>query len=113
MDHNERGASDSGLIRSRRVKTSRAGRIVNYTKNERTLSVQLIMTMDTYPSHESSGVVPMDRTLSRHPDPCDIALSTQENRVYQGLRLVQVIKQENGGGCETKEDGQVIGRKVL
>jgi hypothetical protein len=55
----------------------------------------------------------MYRTLSRHSDPCDIALSTQENRVHQGLGLVQVIEQENGGGSETKEDGQVIGYKVL
>jgi hypothetical protein len=55
----------------------------------------------------------VDRTLPRHPNPCDIALSAQENRVYQGLRFVQVIEQENGGGRETKEDSQVIGRKVL
>ena len=69
--------------------------------------------MDTYPSHESSGVVPMDPALPRHPDPCDIALSTQENGMYQGLRLVQVIEQENGGGSKTKEDGQVISHKEL
>jgi hypothetical protein len=69
--------------------------------------------MDTYSSHQSSGVVPMDRTLPWHPDPCDIALSTQKNRVYQWLGLVQVIEQENGGGRETKEDSQVIGREVL
>lgn len=55
----------------------------------------------------------MDRTLPRHPDPCDIALSTQKNRVYQWLRLVQVVEQENGGGRETEEDSQVIGREVL
>jgi hypothetical protein len=55
----------------------------------------------------------MNRALPRHPDPCDIALSTQENWVYQGLGLVQVIEQENGGGSETKEDSQVIGHKVL
>lgn len=55
----------------------------------------------------------MDRALPRHSDPCDIALSAQENWVYQGLRLVQVIQQENGGGSETKEDSQVISYKVL
>jgi hypothetical protein len=55
----------------------------------------------------------MDRTLPRHPDPCNIALSTQENRVYQGLGFVQVIEQENGGGRKTKEDSQVIGCERL
>lgn len=54
----------------------------------------------------------MDRALPGHPDPCDIALSAQKNRVYQWLGLVQVIEQENGGGRETKEDSQVIGREV-
>ena len=55
----------------------------------------------------------MDCTLPRHSDPCDIALSTQKNRVYQWLGFVQVIEQENGGGRETKEDGQVISREIL
>lgn len=55
----------------------------------------------------------MNRTLPRHPDPCDIALSTQKNRVYQWLWFVQVIEQENGGGRETKEDSQIVGREVL
>ena len=55
----------------------------------------------------------MDRTLPRHPDPCDIALSAQKNRMYQWLGLVQVIEQENGGGRETKEDSQVISREEV
>jgi len=48
--------------------------------------------MNTHPSHESGGVVSMDRALPRHPDSCDIALSAQEDGMHQGLRLVQVVE---------------------
>lgn len=67
--------------------------------------------MNTHSSHESGGVVSMDRALPRHPNSCDIALSTQEDWMHQGLRLVQVVEQEKGGGNETEKDGQVIGYK--
>jgi hypothetical protein len=69
--------------------------------------------MNTYPSHEPSGVVPVNRALPRHSDSRDVALPAHEDRMYQGLRLIQVIEQKNGGGNETKEDGQVIGHKQL
>jgi hypothetical protein len=74
----------------------------------------LIMNeLNTYSSHEPSGVVSVNRALPWHPDSCDIALPTQKNWMYQGLGLIQIVEQENGGGNETKEDSQVIGYKKL
>ena len=67
--------------------------------------------MNTHSSHESGGVVSMDCALPWHPNSCDIALSTQEDWMHQGLGLVQVVEQEKGGGNETKQDGQVIGHE--
>lgn len=67
----------------------------------------------TYPAHETCCIVSVYSTLSWVSHPANITLSSEQYRMHERLRLVQVGKQEHGSRDETEENSQVIRSKVV
>lgn len=113
VDQSVRGVSNSGLIRSEIVNISCAGLSASYSICLSVLSTTNPLKAWTYSAHQASGIIPIHCTLSRLPNSPHIALATEKNRVNKSLWLVEVMEKENGDCDETKENGKVVGDKVV
>ena len=62
----------------------------------------------THPPHCTGTVVSVHSRFTGVSHRSHIALPTQENGVYQWLRLIQVLQQEESSGAEAQQNRQVI-----
>lgn len=67
----------------------------------------------TYTTEHPSTIIPVHRTLSWVPDPCSIALTSEQDGVYEGLRLVQVVQEKQACRHQAEDYGEVVGDEIV